>query len=167
MTVLVLGILITLADQAIKYTIRHSLSMGETIPIIDGFFNLTYLRNTGAAWGMLDGYNIWLGILSLIVLLGLVFFRRRFIINVCEHKVALGFLLGGIAGNLIDRLRLGYVTDFLDFHINNYHWPSFNIADAAICVGVGIYILSTLWIAEHPLRDNGNKNGSKKQLKTE
>jgi len=155
MLVLVLGILIAVADQVTKYMVRISFDLGESRPIIDGFFNFTYLRNTGAAWGMLDGYNIWLGILSIVVLIGLVFFRRSFVSNVFEHKIALGCLVGGIMGNLIDRLRLGYVTDFLDFHIESHHWPAFNIADAAICIGVGIYILSALWLKEHPLRENG------------
>ncbi len=61
-------------------------------------------------------------------------------------------MLGGILGNLLDRVRFGWVTDFLDFHIGDSHWPAFNIADAAICVGVGIYILSAFWTSRHPLR---------------
>lgn len=154
MFVLILGIIIVIADQLTKYWIRFSYDLGEIDPIVPGFMNLTYLRNTGAAWGMLDGYNTWLGVLSIAVLIGLIFFRRSFISNVFEHKIALGCLLGGIAGNLIDRLRLGYVTDFIDLHIKGQHWPSFNIADSAICIGVGIYILSALWLNQHPLRDN-------------
>lgn len=156
MLVLFLGIVIVFADQITKYWVRFHYDLGEIDQIIPGFFNLTYLRNTGAAWGMLDGYNTWLGVLSIVVLAGLIFFRRSFISNVFEHKVALGCLLGGIAGNLIDRLKLGYVTDFLDFHVQGWHWPSFNIADAAICTGVGIYILSALWLNQHPLRENGS-----------
>lgn len=164
MTVLIVGIIVAVSDQFSKYLVRQSFDLGETVPVIEGFFNLTYLRNTGAAWGILDGYNIWLGILSIIVLAGLIFFRRSFISNVLEHKIALGCLMGGIVGNLVDRLRLGYVTDYLDFYINNHHWPSFNIADAAICIGVGIYIISAIWIAEHPLRENGQGDKSASDL---
>jgi len=158
MFVLIVGILIALADQITKYWIRFNYDLGELHSIIPGFFNLTYLRNTGAAWGIFDGYNTWLGLLSIVVLAGLVFFRRSFISNVFEHKIALACLLGGITGNLIDRLRLGFVTDFLDFHVNGWHWPAFNIADAAICTGVGIYILSALWLNQHPLRENGKED---------
>lgn len=158
MLVLILGIVIVFADQITKYWIRFNYDLGEIHSVIPGLFNLTYLRNTGAAWGMFDGYNTWLGLLSIVVLAGLILFRRSFISNVFEHKIALACLLGGIAGNLIDRLRLGFVTDFLDFHLNGWHWPSFNIADAAICTGVGIYILSALWLNQHPLRENGKKD---------
>lgn len=158
MTFLILGILIALADQSSKYWIRINYDLGEITPIVDGFFNLTYLRNTGAAWGMFDGFNNWLGVFSLVVLMALLVFRRSFISNVLEHKIALGCLIGGVAGNLIDRLRLGYVVDFLDFHIGQHHWPAFNVADSAICVGVGIYIISAIWIHDHPLRENGDKS---------
>jgi len=163
MLVLTIGIIILLADQISKFWVRYSFDLGQLDPLIPGFFNLTYLRNTGAAWGMLHGYNTWLGLLSIVVLAGLIFFRRSFISNVLEHKIALGCLIGGIAGNLVDRIKLGYVTDFLDFHIGEWHWPAFNIADAAICTGVGIYILSALWISHHPLRENGEKSDARSE----
>jgi signal peptidase II len=157
MTVLLSAILITVADQASKQWVRWSFGRGESRPVVEGFFNFTYLRNTGAAWGLLDGHNYWLGILSVLVLAGMLIFRRSFLTLAMEHKVALGLLTGGILGNLIDRIRLGYVTDFLDFHIAGHHWPCFNIADMAIVSGVGIYLISSLWVHEHPLRDNGAK----------
>lgn len=157
MFVLILAAFIAASDQITKYMIRLSFGLSESRPVIDGFFDLTYLRNTGAAWGLLDGHNLWLGILSIVVLVIMIFFRRSFLSNVNEHKVAFGCLIGGIVGNLVDRLRLGYVTDFLDFHWNGHHWPSFNIADSAICIGVGIYILSSFWLVNHPLRENGKE----------
>ncbi len=157
MLVLILAVFITASDQITKYMIRLSFGLSESRVMIDGFFNLTYLRNTGAAWGLLSGHNIWLGLLSIVVLILMIVFRRSFLSNVNEHKVAFACLIGGITGNLIDRLRLGYVTDFLDFHVNGHSWPSFNIADAAICIGVGIYILSSFWLTSHPLRENGKE----------
>lgn len=157
MIVLISSVIITLADQASKQWVRWSYGLGESRPVIEGFFNITYLRNTGAAWGLFGGHNYLLGILSILVLAGMLIFRRSFLTHALEHKLALGLLAGGILGNLIDRIRLGYVTDFLDFHIGDYHWPCFNVADMAIVLGVGIYLISSLWVHEHPLRDNGNR----------
>ena len=159
MLILVIGIAITLLDQITKYMIRMGFALGETRPILDGFFDLTYLRNTGAAWGMFGGQNGPLIILSVVMLALLIIFRRSFVVDCLIHRLAMGLMLGGIIGNLIDRIRLGWVTDFLDFYIKGHHWPSFNVADAAICTGVGLYIISSWWIAQHPLRDGvGSKS---------
>lgn len=171
MLVLLLGLVITVVDQVTKYIIRITFAAGESRPVIHGFFDLTYVRNTGAAWGILGGQNASLTIISIIMLAAILIFRRSFLSNTWEHRVALGLMIGGIVGNLMDRLRLGWVTDFLDFHLKGYHWPSFNVADAAICVGVGIYILSAMWLAGHPLHEsrlnsgsaNGGASGEKKQ----
>lgn len=154
---LIIAILITLIDQVTKTLVRYSFSLGESHPVIDGFFDLTYLRNTGAAWGMFGGYNTLLMLLSGLMLVIITIFRRSFLSDTWEHRVALGLLVGGIIGNLIDRIRLGYVVDFFNFHIAGYHWPVFNVADAAICIGVAIYIVSALWLAGHPLNDQANK----------
>jgi signal peptidase II len=160
MPVLLLGLIIAVLDQVTKYVVRLTFAVGESRPVIHGVFDLTYVRNTGAAWGILGGQNASLTILSVVMLAAILFFRRSFLSDTWEHRVALGSMVGGIVGNLMDRLRLGWVTDFLDFHWNGYHWPSFNVADAAICVGVGIYILSALWLAGHPLHESRLKNGS-------
>jgi signal peptidase II len=109
------------------------------------------VRNTGAAWGILGGQNASLSLLSIVMLALMFFFRRSLLSDTWEHRLALGLMAGGIVGNLMDRLRLGWVTDFLDFHWNGHHWPAFNVADAAICTGVGIYMLSSLWVKRHPL----------------
>lgn len=154
MLVLLLGFAIALLDQLTKYVVRLSFAVGESRPVLDGFFDLTYVRNTGAAWGMLGGQNAWLTLLSVAMLIVMLVFRRSFLSDTWEHRVALGLMIGGIVGNLMDRLRLGWVTDFLDFHWRQYHWPAFNVADSAICVGVGIYILSALWLASHPLHES-------------
>ncbi len=158
---LVVAILITLIDQVTKTLVRYSFALGESRPMIDGFFHLTYLRNTGAAWGMLRGYNLELTLLSMIVLVVIALFRRSIMSDTWEHRLALGLLVGGILGNLIDRIRLGYVVDFFDFHIAGYHWPVFNVADSAICVGVGIYIVSAIWLAGHPLHDQSKEKSKR------
>ena len=112
--------------------------------------DLTYLRNTGAAWGMLGGQNAFLIIFSVVMLALMVIFRKAFLSNTLDHRIALGLMAGGILGNLLDRLRLGWVTDFLDLYIKEWHWPAFNIADMAICMGVGIYLITSTWQVKHP-----------------
>ena len=144
MTPLLVAICVVLLDQASKEWVRGAFSLHESIPVLPGFFNLTYVRNTGAAWGMFSGQNVALSALALVMLAVLVVFRRKILPPGRVHRVALGLLCGGIAGNLFDRLRLDYVVDFLDFFVRNSHFPAFNVADSAICVGVGIYVLGTL-----------------------
>ena len=153
MLALIVAILVTVSDQWTKLVVRADFALGESRPVIDGFFNLTYVRNTGAAWGILGGQNTWLTMLSVVMLVLMVIFRRSFLSDTWEHRLALGLMLGGILGNLMDRVRLGWVTDFFDFYLGSWHWPAFNIADAAICTGVGIYILSAFWVHQHPLND--------------
>ncbi len=140
MLVLVLGILIALADQAVKYLVRFDFYAGESRTVIPGFFSLTYVRNTGAAWGLFDGANVALALFSLVVLVALTVFRRHFLGSSRVQRTALGLMAGGILGNLFDRVRLGYVVDFLHFYRGAWHFPSFNIADAAICSGVFLYL---------------------------
>mgnify|MGYP003609376369 FL=1 len=153
MLALIVTILVTVSDQWTKWVVRSDYALGESRTVVEGFFSFTYVRNTGAAWGILGGQNTWLTVLSVVMLVLMVLFRRSFLSNTWEHRLALGFMLGGIIGNLMDRVRLGWVTDFFDFYIGSWHWPAFNIADAAICTGVGIYILSAFWVAQHPLND--------------
>lgn len=144
MTPLLVALAVVLLDQATKEWVRGAFSLHESIPVIPGFFHLTYIRNTGAAWGMFSGQNLTLSLLAFAMLLVLVFFRRKIMPPGRLHRIALGLLCGGIVGNLFDRLRLDYVVDFLDFFVRGWHWPAFNIADSAICIGVAIYMLGTL-----------------------
>lgn len=144
MTPLLVALAVILLDQASKEWVRGAFDLHESLPLVPGFFNLTYIRNTGAAWGMFSGQSLALSVLAVVMLAALVAFRRRILPPGRIHRVALGLLCGGIVGNLFDRLRLDYVTDFLDFYVRGWHWPAFNIADAAICTGVGIYMLGTL-----------------------
>lgn len=137
------------ADQLTKWWIASRLEPGEGWPIIPGFFNLVHWHNTGAAWGTLQGLNTLLIVVSLIVLVVLVRWRHKLHWERPGARVATALLAGGITGNLVDRVRLGAVVDFLDFYIDRWHWPAFNVADSAICVGVALYILST-WRADPP-----------------
>jgi len=147
---LLVALTVILADQATKEWVRGAFRLHESVELLPGFFNFTYVRNTGAAWGMFSGQNLTLSLLAVAMLAALVIFRRRILPPGHLHRVALGLLCGGIVGNLLDRLRLDYVTDFLDFHVGGWHWPAFNIADSAICIGVGIYILGTFLAPSAP-----------------
>ncbi len=148
MLVILLGLVVLLLDQLTKQWIRSAFVYGESRPIIDGFFNLVYVRNPGAAWGMLAGKGLVLILISVAVLVLLVVYRRSFLQEQLSHKILLGLMIGGIVGNLVDRIRFGWVTDFLDFHIGTHHWPSFNIADSAICIAVGLYLIFNLLSSE-------------------
>lgn len=151
MLALVVAVLVAVADQWTKEIVRQEFALSQPRAVVEGLFDLTYLRNTGAAWGMFGGQNTGLIVLSVVMLAVMVLFRRSFLSDTLSHRLALGLLVGGIVGNLLDRVRLGYVTDFLDFHWRGHHWPTFNLADSAICVGVGVYILSTV-LEEFPRR---------------
>ena len=144
MLVLLLGLAVIFLDQLTKQYIRSAFVCGESLPVIDGLFNLVYVRNDGAAWNMLSGHNLVLILISVVVLILLVIYRRSFLQEQFSHTVLLGLMIGGIVGNLIDRIRFGWVTDFLDFQFGTYHYPSFNVADSTICTAAGLYIITNL-----------------------
>ena len=120
---------------------EHGIGPIESLVVIDGFFNIVNWRNTGAAWGIFQDRNFLLALVSLATVLVLYLLRHSFQLDRKACRIALGLIGGGIIGNLVDRLRVGSVIDFLDFHINGYHWPAFNVADAAITVGVVALLL--------------------------
>lgn len=153
MLALAIAIAVAVGDQVSKEWVRSSFLLHEIRPVLDGFFNLTYVRNTGAAWGLFGGGNSWLIVFSALTLAAMVVFRRSFLRDSITHRVALGLLAGGILGNLFDRVRLGYVTDFLDFRFGTYAFPSFNVADAGISVGVAIYLASSFLAELQSARD--------------
>lgn len=145
----VLGLIsvsVVVLDQVTKLTIMQSMRLHESIPVIPNLFSLTYIRNPGAAFGLLatssSGFRlVFFGLTSLfaLVLLGTILIRLP------QHdwlgQLSIAGILGGAIGNLLDRLRYGEVIDFLDVYIDAYHWPAFNVADAAISVGVAFLIL--------------------------
>lgn len=133
-------------DQVSKVQIMQAMRLHESIPIFPEFFSLTYIRNPGAAFGLLASSGqafrlIFFGVTSVFALglLGMIFFRLRQ--DDWVGQLSIAAILGGAIGNLLDRVRFGEVIDFLDFYINGYHWPAFNVADAAISVGVFFLIL--------------------------
>jgi signal peptidase II len=135
-----------LADQLTKAWVLNSFRLYESREVIPDLFNLVYVTNTGAAFSMLaDVDSAWkhyffLGIGGVAVIgLTIAWFRLRKENSL--YGVALALICGGAVGNLIDRIRFGSVVDFLDFHLAGHHWPAFNIADSAICVGAGLFLM--------------------------
>lgn len=140
------ALLVVLLDQLSKYYILHEV-LGERMGIyVVSFFNLVRAWNTGVSFSMFNNYGnfgVWvLSGLALFVVLFLLWWLKSE--QTKWGKVALGFIIGGAIGNVIDRIRLGAVFDFLDFHIGDSHWPAFNLADSFICVGAAILILQSV-----------------------
>lgn len=132
--------LIILADQLSKFYITNFLKVGESFYLIKGIFHLTYVQNTGAAFGIFSGRQTLFSILAFITIFIIIFSYRKIKSESFLINLGLAFILGGAIGNLLDRLTIGTVIDFLDFQI----WPVFNLADSFICVGAGIVILAFL-----------------------
>lgn len=142
---IIILIAMALIDQLTKELVVRNIAYGERIAIIPDFFNLTYVRNPGAAWGIFAGRGWMLLTISLTVFVIMTIFIRRICEGWSERYYAVMLIMSGIIGNCFDRVfRGGAVVDFLDFKFGSYHYPSFNIADSCICVGVGIFILSSI-----------------------
>jgi signal peptidase II len=140
-------------DQATKLMVLRWLGPTQQRVVIDGFFRFVHWGNTGAAWSLFRDRNDLLAIVSLLALLGLFLWRRHFYIESALGQISLGLIFGGIVGNLLDRLRYHQVIDFLRFYLNRRSgaelgFPAFNVADSAICIGVGLLILLS-WKQEH------------------
>ena len=154
---MIAGVIVVL-DQITKILVQYSIPFESSyfapdrVTIIEDFFYLVHIGNKGAAWGMFSEYSGILTLLSFAVLLFIFYFRKQLELHRGTVQIAFGLLIGGILGNLIDRIRVGHVIDFIDIHlpftlpyILPYgRWPAFNIADSAIVVGMLFYLLLSL-----------------------
>lgn len=140
---LLLGFAVFMLDQVSKGMALNHLEWGQPVEIIPGFFNLVLIYNKGAAWGILRDQGWGLTLLAFVALVFLLAIRRHFTHVGRTPRIALGLLIGGISGNLMDRLLYGHVIDFLSFYIGKFQWPAFNVADSAICIGVGLYLFDS------------------------
>jgi signal peptidase II len=144
----VISALVLVADQITKLLVKRLLPQGDEKIIIDGFFRFVHWENTGSAFSMFTGKNYVLAVVGVIALLVLFRSRHHFDAHTLLGQVALGLVFGGIIGNLVDRVFVGHVTDFLYFYVqrrgaSEVGFPAFNVADSAICIGVGlIFIVS-------------------------
>lgn len=145
----VLAVIILILDQISKWFVLRDIFLGDEIVVIPGFFNLTYRVNTGAAWSQFTGHNAVLAIIAIVAVVVLIRTRHHFNAHTLLGQFAFGLILGGIVGNLTDRLLPGRhaVVDFLHFYmarrgtVDIYDFPAFNVADSAICTGVVLIFL--------------------------
>ena len=129
-------------DQIFKCIVRSKMVLGVSVPVIKGFFNITYMTNSGAAWGMFRNLRWLFVVLTIIMVILLIYLIRKYTHPLLRTSLCL--IVGGALGNLVDRLIFGAVTDFLDFTIFGYDYPVFNLADAFVVIGailLAVYIL--------------------------
>ncbi len=157
---IIISVLILFLDQLSKFLIMRGMAVGESIPVVKGILHLTYVRNPGAAFGILsgasEGFRVPFFVLISAVAIAVVFFF--YLRGAKENpllQVGLSLVMGGAIGNLIDRIRFHEVIDFIDFFFRQYHWPAFNVADSSISVGVTLLILDALLAARREKRERG------------
>ena len=136
-------------DRGTKVLIQNRFALNESVPIIDGFFDITYVKNTGVAFGIFSSISspaksVLLSLFTACAVVVVVTYSVRSPARKRLLQVALALILGGALGNLYDRLAYGYVVDFLEFYVGNYHWPSFNVADSAISTGVALLAIEII-----------------------
>jgi signal peptidase II len=139
----VLGILVLALDQVTKLIVESRLPMGVPVVIIPGFFNLYYTRNSGGAFGLFPNMAPILLVIGIVAVVVMMLVFRRFRYEDKRLRLSLVLLITGALGNIIDRVRLGSVTDFLQLYISRFYWPSFNVADTSIVVGAFLLLIYT------------------------
>lgn len=144
--IIIISLISLLFDMGSKYLVSRMFTLYESKIIINNFLNITYVRNTGAAWSILDT-NTWIvTVISLLIIIGIIYYvyRNRNKINKKIVKIGYGLVLGGSIGNFIDRIIYGYVVDFIDIDIFGWNYPIFNLADMFIVGGV-ILLMIDAW----------------------
>ena len=147
-----IALLVVALDQLTKQIVVRFLGYGQDKVIVDGFFKFVHWGNTGAAWSLFRGNNYLLALVAILAVVVLYFSRHHFDARTLLGQIAFGLICGGIVGNLIDRLWAGHVIDFIYFYVLQHSgaevgFPAFNVADSAICTGVGLVFLIT-WKSE-------------------
>lgn len=153
-----LSLLIVIADQVTKWLAEYSLDLHAPVPILPGF-NLTLVYNPGAAFSFLSqagGWQRWFFVFfALAISCFLIFWLLRLPARAKWLACSLALIIGGAIGNLVDRLAYGHVIDFIDLYYGSWHWPAFNIADAAITVGAVMLIIDAFWLEGRRQRREG------------
>ena len=143
--------LMLIFDQWSKIVVENSFRLHETLTVIPGWFDIAYALNKGAAWSILEGFGWLLLVIAGLVLASAIFFLRQLSDGWVERYFAIFTVISGIIGNSIDRIWRGAVVDFISVHYHEvYHYPIFNIADCAICAGIGVFLLSSLLRPDKP-----------------
>ena len=155
MRILFVSVLLVFADQISKILIRINMSLYESIPVITNFFNLTYVTNDGMAFGINFPFGIYIfSTISLIFTVFLFWYLWTIKEEGIVIRTGVALIIAGAVGNLIDRIFLGSVVDFLDFMIGNYHWYVFNFADSYVTVGMGFILYDSFFL--EPKKENNS-----------
>lgn len=144
MPILILAVVVVILDQWSKYYVQSQMSLGMSIPVIPEIFHLTYILNPGAAFGILENQRFFFVIIAVAMIATVVYLYPRLPSKPLLLRLGIGLMAGGAVGNVIDRIKTGYVVDFFDFRI----WPIFNIADIAIVVGVSCIVYTLVFTEE-------------------
>ena len=152
--ILIFSILFFVLDQISKLVLNNVLVLGNSYTIINNFLYITKVYNEGVSFSMFSGHRILIILVSLIILVFLYFYMQKFKENT-KNMIAFSLVFGGLFGNLLDRIIYGYVIDFIDFYIIGYNYPTFNLADTFIFIGVAI-LLYSIFLGED------NENSSRK-----
>jgi signal peptidase II len=149
-----LPVAIVLLDQATKALVRARLPLYSSVPVVPGLLDFTHVPNTGAAFGFLDLADFpykttIIAAIATAALVGVCLYSASLALHQLGARIGLALIVGGAAGNLVDRIRLGSVVDFVDVYWRNYHFWAFNVADSAITIGVAIMIIDMLGVRTH------------------
>jgi signal peptidase II len=139
-----IALVVLILDQGSKYIVSHAMHVGDNIPVIPNVFYITSLRNTGAAWSILEGKMLFFYIVSLVVLGIVIYYMQKIGRFRPLLGTSLGLILGGTLGNFLDRLIHGKVVDFIHVYLGTYSYPIFNIADSALCIGAILLLIYSL-----------------------
>ncbi len=140
MKVFVWGVALAIADQLLKKLFSGTMQLGESIPVLPGIFHLTYIQNPGAAFGLFENQTLFFIVIAACLLAFIAFAYKELAAQGVWVRFGMSLLAGGAVGNLLDRVRLGAVIDYLDFRI----WPIFNLADIGICLGAALIVWGLL-----------------------
>ena len=141
----VTALLVTVSDQVVKRVVTIVMDLGQSVDFLGSVVRFTRMANTGAAFGMMKGRSLWFIIISAAASVAIIVFHREIAKMRPMERLAFGLILGGAVGNLIDRVRVGAVIDFIDIGIGSLRWPAFNVADSAITIGVTILAFHLLF----------------------
>lgn len=138
-----LTILFLIIDLLSKYIVSKTIAINESVVLINHFLNITYVKNTGAAWSILSSNTFLITIISIIIIVGIIFYIRKYSNQRKLEIIAYAMLLGGSIGNLFNRIINGYVIDFISINLFGWNYPIFNLADIFIVLGVMLYMVDT------------------------
>lgn len=162
----VLALIVLGIDQGSKWLVATKMDLYESIPVIGDFFEIYSHRNSGAAFSILEGQRWFFLVITTIVVIGIIWYMQK--VKFSQGKVlpiGLSLILGGAIGNFIDRAMTGEVVDFLRFNFGSYTFPIFNIADSAICIGVGFVLLDALLSIRREKKINQQQEGTVDETK--